>query len=288
MADNIVSGEVENAEPTELTSEQRDDASATKYRAQFSKGTSAQVTEEGSAAPVRPEHIPEKFWDAEKGEIRVEDLAKSYAELEKSRSKPAPKTGEEGDEGGENGEGGDPPDPKAAIATEITAHREKMTEKIMAGEAFDDGDYAPFEQIGFSRDDIDAFVAGQQALGQIAEMAVFKEVGGEESYRDMISWAKDGYSKEEIEVYDRDIRSQDATVRLTAARGLAARYERANGTNGKSVTQAGSKAGQEMYRSKAEMVKEMSSPEYKNDSAYRERVAKKVQASYAAGVNLKY
>lgn len=36
------------------------------------------------AGPVaRPEHIPEKFWDADKGEPRVEALARSYAELEK-------------------------------------------------------------------------------------------------------------------------------------------------------------------------------------------------------------
>jgi len=31
----------------------------------------------------RPEHVPEKFWDAEKGEIRTEAALKSYGELEK-------------------------------------------------------------------------------------------------------------------------------------------------------------------------------------------------------------
>lgn len=38
------------------------------------------------AAPTRPEHIAEKFWDAEKGEVRVEALAKSYSEAEKRMS----------------------------------------------------------------------------------------------------------------------------------------------------------------------------------------------------------
>ena len=33
----------------------------------------------------RPDFIPEKFWDAEKGEPRLEGLAKSYAELERTR-----------------------------------------------------------------------------------------------------------------------------------------------------------------------------------------------------------
>ena len=34
----------------------------------------------------RPEIIPEKFWNAETGEINLEDMAKSYAHLEKFAS----------------------------------------------------------------------------------------------------------------------------------------------------------------------------------------------------------
>lgn len=37
--------------------------------------------------PARPEFVPEKFWAADKGEIRIEDLAKSYAKLEAERPK---------------------------------------------------------------------------------------------------------------------------------------------------------------------------------------------------------
>lgn len=35
------------------------------------------------AAAARPEWAPEKFWDATKGELRTEDLAKSYGEAQK-------------------------------------------------------------------------------------------------------------------------------------------------------------------------------------------------------------
>lgn len=34
-------------------------------------------------APDRPDHIPEKFWDAEVGELRTDALLKSYVELER-------------------------------------------------------------------------------------------------------------------------------------------------------------------------------------------------------------
>jgi len=35
-------------------------------------------------APVRPDYIPENFWNAESGEVNTEGLAKSYAELRKA------------------------------------------------------------------------------------------------------------------------------------------------------------------------------------------------------------
>jgi hypothetical protein len=43
------------------------------------------VSRETSDVPIpeRPEHIPEKFWDADTGEVKLDDLAKSYINLEK-------------------------------------------------------------------------------------------------------------------------------------------------------------------------------------------------------------
>lgn len=51
------------------------------------EGVSAPETIDVPAAEVvtRPDFIPEKFWNAETNEVRVEGLAKSYAEMEKAR-----------------------------------------------------------------------------------------------------------------------------------------------------------------------------------------------------------
>lgn len=38
-------------------------------------------------AGERPEHIPEKFWDAEKGEPKLEDMAKAYSTLEAAHAR---------------------------------------------------------------------------------------------------------------------------------------------------------------------------------------------------------
>jgi hypothetical protein len=37
----------------------------------------------GNQPPTRPDHVPEKFWDSDKGAVRVDDLAKSYGEAQK-------------------------------------------------------------------------------------------------------------------------------------------------------------------------------------------------------------
>lgn len=53
----------------------------------------------GRTADGRPPYIPEKFWDAETGTVRLEHLARSYRELEKrlhgSVTVPGPDAGEE-------------------------------------------------------------------------------------------------------------------------------------------------------------------------------------------------
>lgn len=54
------------------------------------------------ADAARPAYVPDKFWDGAKGEIRVEALAKSYAELERRLSRSA-------------AEPAAPPDPAAAV-----------------------------------------------------------------------------------------------------------------------------------------------------------------------------
>ena len=45
-----------------------------------------EVSRETSEVMERPEIIPEKFWNSESGEVNLEDMAKSYAHLEKFAS----------------------------------------------------------------------------------------------------------------------------------------------------------------------------------------------------------
>lgn len=263
----------------ELTQEQKDAALAEKFRAQANGGKpDGEATNDEGNKPQRPEHIPEKFWDAEKGEVRVEELAKSYVELEKGKEKPA--------------DGAKPNDGDAAAAADadlaaFAEMRQNITAQISEGKEITGDQYAALEKRGLSREDVDTFVAGLEAIGKLAAHEVHSEAGGKDAYDGMIAWAKGVYSPAEVEAYDRDVYSRDAAVRMNAVRGLKARYEAANGRDGKSVTHgARSIATGEGYKSRGEMVKDMADPRYAKDASFREEVAKKVAAAAKSGVNL--
>lgn len=58
----------------------------------------AMVSTPASAPGARPAEVPEKFWDAERGELRVDALLKSYRELERRMSQRAARPAPEADE----------------------------------------------------------------------------------------------------------------------------------------------------------------------------------------------
>jgi hypothetical protein len=266
-----------------LTQEQRDALSAEKFRAQSGVPQGDDGAKPDDQKPTRPDDIPEKFWDAEKGEVRVAELLKSYAELEKARSKPAD------DQSGDNKDqkpSGSDGDADASLA-EFRALREAVTEQIIAGQPITDEQYKAFEKRGLDREDVEAFIAGQEARGKLAQMEVHSEVGGEANYKAMIEWAKTAYTPAEVKAYDSDIHSFDSAVRLNAVRGLKARFESANGRTGRDVTNTGAKpGGSEAFKSKAEMVEAMRDPRYGKDAAYRESVARRIHASVAEGIDI--
>ena len=58
--------------------------------AQVAEGAHASIFE--TEASQRPSDVPEKFWDAERGELRADALVKSYVELERKLGRPAENT----------------------------------------------------------------------------------------------------------------------------------------------------------------------------------------------------
>ena len=106
-------------------------------------------------------------------------------------------------------------------------------------------------------------------------------VGGDEKYNEMIGWASDNLTAQEIELYDSVMERGDPASAYFAVQALAYRYQDSNGVEG-NLVQGKSPATSGGFRSQAELVQAMSDPRYDNDPAYRQDVTRKLERSNIA------
>jgi hypothetical protein len=241
------------------------------------------------STPQRPENVPEKFWDAEKGAVNTDALLQSYVELEKTKAKPQdpPQDPPQGDQQGTEGEPPQPKDQSEASLAAYNAAVEKATAELQSETgAISDETYAEFAKQGITKDQIDTYVEGQHAKFELRKIHVEREVGGEDAYAAMLQWAGANYSPEEADAYNQTVFGGSRDNALQAARSLKAKYEEAMGTDGKIVTDGTGKTQTGGYTSKAEWMADMRKPEYKKDPAFRDAVRKKLETSLQNGVNM--
>lgn len=232
---------------------------------------------------TRPEHVPEKFWDAEKGEVKVEALAKSYAELEKAKSQTPPKPAE----------APLPGDPQAAIdqaaktAEEAAKAAGGDTSKVnfteLSAEFAQNGSlsadsYSKLAAAGIPQNVVDQFIQGQTAVANAQVSEAYSLVGGAEQYKQMLQWATATLPKEDQLAYDRAVVADTATRRM-AIEALKAKYTAAMGSDPKLTSGGAGAAASGAYQSRAEVTADMRDPRYKNDPAFRAQVERKLANS---------
>lgn len=103
-------------------------------------------------------------------------------------------------------------------------------------------------------------------------------VGGEQQYGQMMAWAQEALSEQEISMYDAVMDRGDPLACYFAVNALAFRYQEAQGYDGQMLT-GKAPSQQQGFRSQAELVRAMSDPRYDSDPAYRADVAAKLEIS---------
>lgn len=104
-------------------------------------------------------------------------------------------------------------------------------------------------------------------------------VGGQEQYANMMGWAQDNLSTNEIEMYDAVMERGDPLACFFAVQALAYRFQDASGVDGQLLTGTTPSSNQDVFRSQAEVVRAMSDPRYDKDPAYRQDIADKLERS---------
>lgn len=235
------------------------------------------AAEAAKNAPARPEWLDPKFQSPE-------DMAKAYAELEKKLGAPkeeqkpeaektdAEKAKEEADKKAAEDKVKETPK-----ASEVVAD---LNAKFLAQDGkLTDADYAAAEAIGHDRATVDAFIAGQQALAEMATQRIMGAAGGKETMDRMFAWASTSIPAAEIDTFNKSFEGADVNAAVIAMEQLKSKYEAANG---KDPTLIGGKPAanvSDVFTSWAQVSQAMSDPRYSTDHAYRTTIEQKLGRS---------
>ena len=197
------------------------------------------------------------------------DLEKAYKELESKvgQTKQEPKQ----DEGLEIQETAE----KAVEAAGLDMA--SLEQEFMDNGELGEDSLAKLESQGISKDIVNNYIEGQRAVALQIEIEVKDIAGGKDGYNEMITWAKENLSQEEISAYNRVVNGRDLDATKMAVQGLKARM----GTDAEpNLVRGKPAASQEQFTSVAQVTAAMSDPRYSKDPAFRHEVQAKIERSY--------
>lgn len=240
--------------------------------------------------PTRPDNVPEKFWDAEKGVVNQDALLKSYLELEKTRGQTPPKQDEtpagegeqkveekKAEEPGEEGE-------KPQAETE-TSPLSSAIEAAQADYAANNGELSAdsrkaLVEAGIPDAQIDLYLQGVKAQEK-AMLATASEAAGGLDVQELLGWAGENLEQAQIEYLNTGLANPKTLA--DTVRNLAGQYRAANPGEGRLVNTSGSTNYGDVYTSKEQYLADMAAAEKSGDMNARSAAVQKLSRSRKAG-----
>lgn len=217
-----------------------------------------------------------------------EDLLKAYQELQKKLGEKTPEETEEpAEEPTEAPEEAPAEEAEEAVeVSETVTLMEQLGAKFAQEGALDEESVEQLAALD-SKELINAYLqyyqkttaAQQQATVEASTINSIKEsVGGEKPYREMIQWAGENLSQQEIGEFNSVTNSGNVAAIKFAVAALYNRYRGSEGYEAELVT--GKKAeGVKGYRSHAELARDIADPRYSKDPAFRADVEARLARS---------
>lgn len=174
-----------------------------------------------------------------------------------------------------------------AIANGLTeAAAVQIEAEYESDKGLSEASYTALEKVGYSRSFVDSFIRGQESIAQIYVNQIVAYAGGQAKFDQVLAHMK-ASSPESVESLQEAIERQDLkAVRAIINLGAQSHAKKFGKNPTRNVTKtapslpAQRKAPQaEGYSSRAEMVKDMSKPEYRLDEKFRAKVEARVLRS---------
>jgi plasmid maintenance system antidote protein VapI len=222
-------------------------------------------TQETSDKPIeesketRPEWLPEKFKSPE-------DMAKAYGELETKLGQTEPKQ-----EQVKETKKDDLSIDNAEKAVENAGlNMDTLQQEYNESGQLNDKSYEALAKVGIPKDYVDAFIKGQEAIATQTANTLKQEVGGDEAYKNMMTWASENLNEAEINAYNRTVNGKDIEATKLAIEGIEPNLAKGDRPSTSNATG---------FRSWAEVTAAMSDPRYSKDVAYQADVQAKLKNS---------
>lgn len=217
-------------------------------------GPDAPVAEQDNS--TRPEWLPEKF-------ATVEDMAKSYGELEKKLS-------------------GSDEEPEAVEEAEAPKSDgpefDKFAQQFASDGALSDESFSELEGMGYPREMVETYIKGMQSAQTADTDAVMSVAGGTEGYQELTEWAKANMETNELELYNNMVGTGTDNAKM-AVEWLMSKREAAGGVEPTLLSGKSAAPAKDEFRSTAEVVAAMKDARYGKDSAYTKDVEEKLGRS---------
>ena len=240
----------------------------------------------------RPEGVPEKFWNAETGQVNTEALLKSYTELERARTPtdPAPEqtpvTPAADPTVGPDGKITKAAAPETPQENPLTSLISAAQQEYSTAREVTEETIAGLEAAGVPREVFALYLKGVEASERATIETVHGIVGGAESYTEMSKWAATALSDAELEAFNAALDNE--ALRENAVRGLHARFKEARPSEGNLIAPNGASTanGGDVYTSRDQLIADQKDPRYQTDGAFRQSVQDKLLRSQQAGFKM--
>lgn len=249
--------------------------------------------EQPQGSDQRPEWLPEKFKSPEQ-------MAQAYAELERklhgnsTEETPSEETPAE-----------QPKDNPEDTPEDENKSEDEQTSEVTYGKAVDsaleqvglkpadvwqefqdnqgltDETYAKLEEAGYPRSVVDAYVSSAQSQRERSESEaaeIMDVAGGQTGYQDMVSWAKDNLSEDQIASFNSMVTSGDGWQAKAAVQALHAQYSKSEGTE-PNLAMGGNPPAKDTFRSAKEASTAMREARASGDPAKVRDVEQKMLRS---------
>lgn len=223
----------------------------------------------------RPENVPEKFWDPQTGQVKLDDVLKSYAALEQrlaqqSQQQRPPAQQQQQQQA----------DPAQQAVERAGLNWEAVSNEFRSTGNIGDQTRAALNKSGIPNEIIDEYLelAAFRAEAHLKEQ--FAYAGGEEPAKELLSWAAQNLSPDQIAAYNEMLAGPNWKAAFDALKAeRASRRKNAGEPNFLSGAPAGGPGGTAGFQSRREMTTAINDPRYRTDPAYRQMVMRRVAMS---------